>query len=129
MPQSQRQPRLFQARLSDLVPHEQVRANNKTVRALTKLLKMGYACLPIEVDPVWREHFTQGPVQMESMGFGYGILDGHHRYAAMLAVHGPQGIVEVVSPPNFEGALLPHPDQSAATSADCDPQVESPHGH
>lgn len=106
--------RYFHARLGDLVPNQVVRVRDKNVRALTKLFKMGFACLPLEVDPVWREHFTGQPVQMSSMGFGYGIVDGHHRYTALLEVYGPRHIVEVAAPRHFEGDLPAHPEQIEA---------------
>ena len=79
-------------RLNDIVTHET--PGKEKVARLVAALHAGDKFDPVEIDAVWREHWTQGPAGMESTGWGYGLLDGHHRLEALRQVNGEGHMVE-----------------------------------
>jgi hypothetical protein len=72
--------------VSDIIPHE--KPNRAKVNAITKILKAGGKLPPIKLSGRKYTHYVQGPKGMEQVGFGYGIIDGHHRYEAYKRVFG-----------------------------------------
>lgn len=69
-----------------IVTHEVPRPSR--VRAIAAQLRRGEAMPPLQLSPEFCEHWRQGPTRMESTGVGYGLIDGHHRLAAHIMVHG-----------------------------------------
>lgn len=82
-------------RVGDVVPHET--PNISVVRKMVRHLKSGGTLPPIHVDLEWKEHWTQGPKGMDSIGVGYGLLDGHHRLAACIECFGADYQIAAIS--------------------------------
>lgn len=80
-------------RISDIVPHET--PNPRAVAKIAKAIKAGEVIPPIIIDRNACKHWTQGPEGMVFTGYGYGLLDGHHRLEAYKQVFGVNHILEV----------------------------------
>ena len=84
---------LARVRISDIVPHES--PNPKRVATIVKAIKAGDPLPPITIDRNPCKHWTQGPKGMECIGYGFGVIDGHHRLEAYKQVFGPNHTLEV----------------------------------
>lgn len=83
-------------RLGDIVPHD--KTDEELVCRMVKHMQVGGHFDPVVIDYAWREHWTQGPrSNMVSTGVGYGVIDGGHRFAALMAMHGPDHLIDVMS--------------------------------
>ncbi len=87
------EPLYAQVRISDIIPHET--PNPRTVNKIAKAIKAGEAIPPVLIDPNPCKHWTQGPTEMEFTGYGFGLIDGHHRLEALKKVFGPNHAIEV----------------------------------
>ena len=111
-------------RLGDIVPHDQ--ADQELVRRMVKHMQVGGHFDPVVIDDAWREHWTQGPrSDMVSTGVGYGVIDGGHRFAALMAMHGPDHLIDVVSKKPLQPRVdstqsKPAQDETSASAQDAD---------
>lgn len=67
--------------VADIVPHEKPK-DQKKISSMVKALKAGEHLPPILISHSKYQHRVQGPGGMEDAGYGFGILDGHHRLEA-----------------------------------------------
>lgn len=78
---------------SHIVMHEKPRSSQ--VRSIAARLGRGEKMPSVQLSPEFCEHWRQGPLRMDSTGIGYGLIDGHHRLAAHIMVHGRNSPLQV----------------------------------
>lgn len=77
--------------IAQIVPHETPDA--ASVRRMRRALRSGQKLPPIEITAEMYQHWKMGPKGMEPSGFGYGLIDGHHRLEAMRCEYGDEYVL------------------------------------